>query len=274
LLLESATVSRHIELTAMELLSGWGLAVSELARNRAAAVARCQVILERWAQTEERHYVISPLRWATTVFAVAGEYSHVKACTAALTQVASQTGQVEAMSALAHALGETALIAGDPDEAASQFERAASLLADLGAPLERAESHRRAAAALVAASRREQAVEQLVAAHRAAQRLRARPLTAEIADELAALGERIDRRLGRRAAHQSDHAGLTRRELEVVRLVALGQTDKEIARELFLSPRTVETHVLNIRSKLDCRSRADAARRANELGLVTTAAGS
>jgi DNA-binding CsgD family transcriptional regulator len=231
-------------------------------------------MLERWSQTEERHYVISPLRWATTVFAESREYTDVKACTAALTQVAAQTGQVEAMSALAHALGETALIAGDPGEAASQFERAASMLADLGAPLERAQSHRRAATALVAAGRREDAVQQLVSAHRAARRLRARPLTAQITDELAALGERIDRRLGRRAAHQSEHAGLTRRELEVVRLVALGQTDKEIARALFLSPRTVETHVVNIRAKLDCRSRAAAARRANELGLIATPAGS
>jgi DNA-binding CsgD family transcriptional regulator len=274
LLLESATVARHIELAAMELLSAWGLAVFELARSQAAALARCRTILERWSQTEERHYVISPLRWATTVFAEAGEYTDVKACTAALTQVAAQTGQVEAMSALAHALGETALIAGDPDEAASQFERAASLLADLGAPLERAQSHRRAGAALVAAGRGDEAVQQLVSAHRAARRLHARPLTAQLSEELAALGERIDRRLGRRAAHQSEHAGLTRRELEVVRLVALGQTDKEIAHALFLSPRTVETHIVNIRAKLDCRSRADAARRAHELGLITTPAAS
>ena len=148
LLLESATVARHIELAAMELLSAWGLAVFELARDRAAGVARCRTMLERWSRTEERHYVISPLRWATTVFAESREYTDVKACTAALTQVAAQTGQVEAMSALAHALGETALIAGDPEEAASQFERAASMLADLGAPLERAQSHRRAATAL------------------------------------------------------------------------------------------------------------------------------
>lgn len=272
LLLESASVARHTELIAMELLSAWGLAVLEPACDRAAAVARCRTILKRWAQTEERHYVISPLRWATTLFAEAREYTDVKACTAALTQVAAQTGHEEAMSALAHALGETSLIAGDPVEAAAQFERAASLLAELGAPFERAQSHRRAAVALVAAGDRERAVEQLVAGHRLARRLRARPLTAELAEDLAALGERIDRRLGRRAAHQSEHGGLTRRELEVIRLVALGQTDKEIARQLYLSPRTVETHVLNIRAKLDCRSRADAAMRANELGLIATPA--
>ena len=55
-----------------------------------------------------------------------------------------------------------------------------------------------------------------------------------------------------------------------MRLVAVGQTNREIARELFLSPRTVDTHVQNIRMKLGCRSRADAARRATELGLVAT----
>ena len=61
---------------------------------------------------------------------------------------------------------------------------------------------------------------------------------------------------------------LTRREMEVVRLVAMGNTSREIARELFLSPRTVESHVASILLKLDCRSRADAARRASELGLL------
>ena len=50
----------------------------------------------------------------------------------------------------------------------------------------------------------------------------------------------------------------------------MGHTSREIARELFLSPRTVESHVANILLKLDCRSRADAARRASELGLLGT----
>jgi DNA-binding NarL/FixJ family response regulator len=86
---------------------------------------------------------------------------------------------------------------------------------------------------------------------------------------LTALGERPDRRLGRRAVAQAANSGLTRREVEVVRLVAMGHTNREIARDLFLSPRTVEQHVGSILLKLDCRSRADAARRASELGLLT-----
>jgi DNA-binding NarL/FixJ family response regulator len=61
---------------------------------------------------------------------------------------------------------------------------------------------------------------------------------------------------------------LTRRKVEIVRLVAMGRTNREIAQQLFPSPRTVEMHVGSILLKLDCRSRADAARRASELGLL------
>jgi DNA-binding CsgD family transcriptional regulator len=89
-----------------------------------------------------------------------------------------------------------------------------------------------------------------------------------VTGSLAALGERPERRLGRRAVAQAANGGLSRREVEVVRLVAMGHTNREIARELFLSPRTVEMHVGSILAKLDCRSRADASRRASELGLL------
>jgi DNA-binding NarL/FixJ family response regulator len=85
---------------------------------------------------------------------------------------------------------------------------------------------------------------------------------------VAALGESIVRRLGRRAAADAEGAGLSRRELEVVRLVALGRTNREIAQALFLSSRTVDMHVRNLLRKLDCPSRIQAARRAEELGLL------
>jgi DNA-binding NarL/FixJ family response regulator len=116
--------------------------------------------------------------------------------------------------------------------------------------------------------RREEAVEHLVAAYRTARRLEARPLAGQVADSLAMLGEQAQRRLGRRTVAQLAHGGLTRREVEIVRLVAMGRTNREIAQQLFLSPRTVEMHVGSILLKLDCRSRADAARRASELGLL------
>jgi DNA-binding NarL/FixJ family response regulator len=54
----------------------------------------------------------------------------------------------------------------------------------------------------------------------------------------------------------------------VVRLVAAGRTNREIAGELVLSHRTVDMHVRNLLRKLDCRTRLDAVRRAGELGLI------
>jgi predicted ATPase/DNA-binding CsgD family transcriptional regulator len=63
-------------------------------------------------------------------------------------------------------------------------------------------------------------------------------------------------------------AGLTPREVEVLGLVATGMTNAQIAKELFLSPRTVETHLTSIYHKLGVTSRAAATRFALEHGLT------
>jgi two-component system response regulator NreC len=61
---------------------------------------------------------------------------------------------------------------------------------------------------------------------------------------------------------------LTARELEVLRLIALGHTSVEIARALQLSPRTVETHRARIHRKLGLRTRAELVRYAMDRGLM------
>jgi DNA-binding CsgD family transcriptional regulator/membrane protein implicated in regulation of membrane protease activity len=63
--------------------------------------------------------------------------------------------------------------------------------------------------------------------------------------------------------------GLSAREIEVLRLVALGLTNQEIASRLFLSPRTVHHHVSHILTKMDASSRMEAVRLGVEHGLVT-----
>jgi DNA-binding NarL/FixJ family response regulator len=63
-------------------------------------------------------------------------------------------------------------------------------------------------------------------------------------------------------------AGLTSREVEVLRLVAAGMTSAQIAAELFLSTRTVEAHLTSIYHKLGVTSRAGATRFALEHGLA------
>ncbi len=59
-------------------------------------------------------------------------------------------------------------------------------------------------------------------------------------------------------------------QLQILARVASGGTDKQIARELALSPRTVEMHVARLLAALGCRSRAEAVRRGGELGPIRT----
>jgi len=60
--------------------------------------------------------------------------------------------------------------------------------------------------------------------------------------------------------------GLSPRENDVLRMLAEGLTDREIAAALIISPRTVETHVSNVLHKLNVRNRAEAAQRYRESG--------
>lgn len=65
------------------------------------------------------------------------------------------------------------------------------------------------------------------------------------------------------------HSELSERETEIVRLLAAGRTNSDIAGELFISLATVKTHVSRIFDKLDVDNRTAAAKRAQELGLIS-----
>jgi DNA-binding CsgD family transcriptional regulator len=62
--------------------------------------------------------------------------------------------------------------------------------------------------------------------------------------------------------------GLSERELEVLRELAAGHSNKEIARHLQVSPNTIKTHVARVFGKLGARRRTEAIARARELGIV------
>ena len=233
-----------------------------------AAADGCRSLLGRWRGSEDHHYAIKGLRFGAAFSARRGDLHEAHRYAESLTEIASETGHPDAIAALGHAIGELALANGDPESAAEQLGRAVAVHRDLDLPFARAEIELRAGVALAAAGEREPALDMLTDAYRTARKLGARPLAAEATRELAALGESVAERLGPRAAAQADGPGLTRRELEVVRLVAVGRTNREIATELFLSPRTVDMHIRNILRKLDCRSRVEAAHRAGELDLL------
>jgi two-component system, NarL family, response regulator NreC len=90
----------------------------------------------------------------------------------------------------------------------------------------------------------------------------------------AAVGERyLNPRLGARIASEplsGPPDDLSQREVEVLRLIALGHTNAEIAQQLFLSVRTVETHRAHIQQKLNLSTRAGLVGYALERGLLKT----
>jgi len=217
------------------------------------------------------HYVRG-LRCASTFAARRDDGPLVHAAADSLARIAARFASADALGALAHALGEVATIQGDSERASDQFAKALRFLDEVDAPFERALSQMRAGASFAAAGKREAGLEHLMSSYRTFRQLRARPFAAVVAADVQLLGEQVERRLGRTAARSLEREGLTRRELEVLRLVAVGRTNREIAGELVLSERTVEMHVRNMLAKLDCRSRTEAAARAHELGLLSQAA--
>lgn len=89
----------------------------------------------------------------------------------------------------------------------------------------------------------------------------------------AAAGETyLQPALGARLAAEPRESGsdLSEREEEVLRLIALGHTNAEIATQLFISVRTVETHRAHIQQKLNVSTRAELVRSALSRGLIET----
>ena len=259
--------ARRLDILSMQVDCAAALAlVADYDSDRDEALERCRFLLSRWERSEDHHYAIWGLRLAACCSPRRDRADEAHACAQGLTRIATDSGHADALAALAHALGEIALAEGEAELAAEQLGRAVELHRSLRIPAERAQILHRAGVALAAAGERELAIERQAEAYRLARKLGARPLAGRAAAAIEELGESAEQRLGRRRRRR--RRPLSRRELEVVRLVAEGRTNREIAAELFLSPRTIDMHVRNILAKLDCRSRVEASIKAGEAGLL------
>ena len=126
---------------------------------------------------------------------------------------------------------------------------------------------REAEALLLAGTERERAAERLAGTARQAQALGAAPLAAAV----QALARRARIPIGAAGddAPEAPPAGLSPRELEVLLLMAEGQTNREIGSALFISEKTVSVHVSRVLAKLGAANRAQAATIAHRLGLAS-----
>jgi hypothetical protein len=132
------------------------------------------------------------LRSAVTFFADYGELGEARSCAAALADMAAATTNRETIAALAHALGEIALLDGAADQAVTEFNRSLRVLSELRLPYQHACTQLRAAAAFTAAGHTENAVQRLRDAYASARKLGAQPLATSVASALEQLGARAE----------------------------------------------------------------------------------
>jgi DNA-binding NarL/FixJ family response regulator len=158
------------------------------------------------------------------------------------------------------AAAAVALHAGDPASAAELALGSAAAASKAGAPIEAALSRTLAGLALAQSGERDRAVAELKHAAAKLETCGALRYRDQAERELGKLGHRVHRRTRPGKGDGTGIETLTARELQVARLVADGKTNPQIAAELFLSQKTVETHIRNIFRKLDVASRVELAR--------------
>ena len=178
------------------------------------------------------------------ILLAAGRVDAASAACTELDGIARRHGRTTLVAAAEEARGAVALAAGDPRAAAPQLREAARLWLALGAPYEAARVR-----LLVADACRSLGDAETARLESAAAR-----------EELA--------RLGAAAGRDRVGEGLTPRELQVLRGLAAGERNKEIAARLGVSRRTVDRHVSNLYAKLRVSSRAAATAWAYEHDLL------
>jgi LuxR family transcriptional regulator, maltose regulon positive regulatory protein len=199
-----------------------------------------------------------------------GNLDGARTAHAELKTIAGVLGTLPLKAAASLAAGLVAAGAGRLDEAQRGVEDAIDLYVQTGAPYEVARARNELARILVAqgqtaAAEQEarRAIELLLALKAELEIARARTILESCARDSAKAP------VAAAAGARADSAGLTNRELEVLRLVAGGLSNQAIGEKLFVSEHTVHRHIANIFAKLSVSSRAAAVAQAASRGLLS-----
>jgi ATP/maltotriose-dependent transcriptional regulator MalT len=228
-----------------------GLALSWLARGRTtAAVLAMRRVLAEAVGPVRRSWMLPA---GVEIMIAAGHLEDAQRYADELSEIAAAFGNSAVRAMAAYAAANGALAAGTVEDALSRARESSRLWSDIGSPYEAARARVLVARALRHLGDHDSAAGELAVARRAFAEIGAAPAVDD-----------VDRLPGR-----SRPGGLTEREVEVLRLVAEGRSNHDIARALVLSPKTVERHLSNIFTKLDVPSRTAAAAYAHEHGLMS-----
>lgn len=248
------------------------LARAELALD-AGAPARAADLAQRYLRRlppDARVDRVAGLDLLVRASVAAGRADTARPAVAELADTATMLGS-EAVHGLAClARGTLAVAVGDLEVGRTACEDAVDLLAAAGVPYDEARARLALARALRRMGNGPDSHREAASAATTFRELGAATELAEAERLLAGLPS------PRGSAETAGEAGLTRRELDVLRLLAVGRGNDEIAHQLVLSPRTVERHVSNVYRKIGVSgrvARAGAAAYAHRHGLVAAEQG-
>jgi ATP/maltotriose-dependent transcriptional regulator MalT len=228
-----------------------GLALLWLARGRTtAAISAVGRLLAEAKGPVQRSWMLPA---AVETLVSAGLVDQASKHADELVRIASSFGNVALRAMATYAAATVSLASGENENALGKAREARRLWNEVGSPYDSARARVLVARALRELGDEDSATTEFAVARRAFAEVGAAPAAHE-----------VDKLLGRERP-----GGLTEREVEVLRLVAAGRSNHEIARKLVLSQKTVERHLSNIFSKLDVSSRTAAAAYAHEHGLTS-----
>jgi DNA-binding NarL/FixJ family response regulator len=245
-------------------LAQLGRAALALDRGSAVEAADLADRVVRSIPAQNRTDRVASLELMVRAYTTLGEGDRAQAALAQLRAVAAVVNTEPMWASARFSDGVVAAGVGDHETARRCLEDAVDLFERSGAPFE-------AALARLDLARSLRALERGVAAEREARAARnaLRTLSAAKAVERAeALMRELRSGADAHAPASAALAGLTRREQEVLRLIAEGLSNQKIAAKLDVSQHTVKRHVANILTKLDLPSRAAAAAHAARVGLL------
>jgi ATP/maltotriose-dependent transcriptional regulator MalT len=179
---------------------------------------------------------------------------------AAARRCAEESGLASARAAADTADAALALHRAQPRRATELARAAADAAGSVGLVVEAASARELSGRALAEAGATEQAIAELRRAAGEFEQCGAPRRVAAVEHQLRALGDRGRHRRSRPGTGTAGMGSLTGRELQVARLIVDRRTNAEIGAELFLSGKTVETHIHNVFRKLDVASRVEIAR--------------
>jgi DNA-binding NarL/FixJ family response regulator len=232
-----------------------GLALLRLAQNRVEAAASIigeALGAETWNRLARARLLVA----AAQIAIAAGDLAMAAAYVDELEAVATEYGSPILLASAATARGRLHLASGDAAAACSTLRTALGRWQELSVPHEVATAHTLLGLACRDRGDHEAAVTSFAAATTVFDRLG------------AALDARLVRDLTASRSRRALPGGLTEREAEVLRLVAAGDTNRDVATALYLSEKTVARHLSNIFTKIGVSSRAGATAYAFERGIV------